>query len=76
MPLAAMRIILARMTSKYGSVYLVARRFNSADSSADNSIWNGLFLGMCNLPLKDCITMPYAAELINNIRGHIYEIAY
>jgi len=40
------QIILARMTSKYGSVYLVARRFNSADSSADNSILNGLFLGM------------------------------
>jgi hypothetical protein len=39
-------------------------------------IWNGLFLGMCNPSSKDCITMPYVAELINNIRVRIYESAY
>jgi hypothetical protein len=76
MPPAAIRIILARTTSKYGNVYLAARRFNSADSSADNSILNGLFLGTGDPRQKDLITMPYVDELINLIRDRIYEIAY
>jgi len=76
MPSAAIRIILARTTSKYGNVYLVERRFNSADSSTDSLIRNGLFLGMHNPRSKDRITMPYVAKLIKLIRGLIYETAY
>jgi hypothetical protein len=41
-----MRIILALWTSKYGNVYLAARRLNSRTSSADSRITNGLLLGM------------------------------
>ena len=39
---------LARTTSKYGNVYLVARRVSSAHSSADNSIWDGVSLASAN----------------------------
>lgn len=39
-------------------------------------MWNGLFLGMRDPRKKDHITMPYVAELINHIRGLIYETAY
>jgi hypothetical protein len=70
-PSAAIRIILARTTSKYGNVYLVARRFSSAASTGDNSIRNGLFLGMRNSPSKDRSKMPSAAELIKHIRARI-----
>jgi hypothetical protein len=45
MPLAAIRIILARTTSKCDHVDLVARRFSSTDYSTD-SRRNRLFLGM------------------------------
>jgi len=76
MPSAAIRIILARTTSKYGNVYLVARRFNSADSSTDSSIRNALFLGMRNSWSKDRISMPYVAEPIKHLRATIYENAY
>jgi hypothetical protein len=76
MPSAAIRIILARTTSKYGNVYLVARRLSSADSCGDNSMRNGLFLGIRNPQSKDRIKMPYAAELINRIRERIYETTY
>jgi len=67
---------LARTTSKYGNVYFVARRLSSADSSEDNSIRNGLFLGICNSSSKDCITMPYVTKIINILRDRIYENAY
>jgi hypothetical protein len=76
MPSAAIRIILARTTSKYGNVYLAARRVSSAYSFADNSIQNGLFLGICNSSSKGSRKMPYVAELIKHIRGRIYESAY
>jgi hypothetical protein len=51
-PWAANRIILARSTSKYGNVYLDARRDNSLASSADSTMLYGLFLGMIDSPLK------------------------
>lgn len=37
---------------------------------------NGLFLGICNSSLKDCIKMPYVAKTINILRDRIYEKAY
>ena len=65
MPAAAIRIIFARMTLKYGNVYLADRRFNSSASAADSSISNGLFLGMSRLLHEDAATTPYAARNIN-----------
>jgi hypothetical protein len=67
MPSAAIRIILARTTSKYGNVYLAARRFSSADSSADNLIRNGLFLG---------ILRPSSKDRKDAIRGQTYPVIY
>jgi hypothetical protein len=76
MPLAAIKIILALTTSKYGNVYLLARRLSSAASAADSLISKGLFLGIRDLSSKDRIKMPYVVELINHIRCHIYETVY
>src|SRR5207302_4551220 len=44
-PCAARRIILARATTKYGNVYLLARRSSSSLSCLVRTILNGLFLG-------------------------------
>jgi hypothetical protein len=76
MPLAAIKIILALTTSKYGNVYLLARRLSSAASAADSLILKGLFLGIRDLSSKDRTKMPYVVKLINHIRCHIYETAY
>ena len=42
-------MILARMTMKYGNVYLAARRESSFASSSNSTTSYGLFLGMGNL---------------------------
>ena len=60
-----MSIILARMTSKYGNVYFAARRLNSIASSADRSIWYGLFLGIYTPSSQVTGKMLYVAVLVN-----------
>src|SRR5262249_36546882 len=57
-PSAARRMILARMTSRYGDVYFRARSSSSARSSLDSSMMCGLCLGtigaspVCTKPRK------------------------
>ncbi len=50
-PSAARRIILARWTSEYGSVYFPERRRSSASSSGDNLIAYGLVPGTARVSL-------------------------
>ena len=63
-PSAAKRIILARTTSKYGNVYLAARRRNSRSSSAESTIENGLVRAIERATSPP--TMPYVSELFHS----------
>jgi hypothetical protein len=74
-PSAASRIILARTTSKYGDVYLAARRRSSCSSAAESTIENGLVRGIVRVASSP--TMPYVSELFNSgIRYRTYESEY
>jgi len=75
-PCEAIKIILARTTSKYGNVYFPARRRNSLASAVVSLMTNGLFLGIRGPSGTAGVTMPYAAEVIKTIRRHINGKAY
>ena len=74
-PSAASSTILARMTSRYGDVYLRARASNAARSSAVSSMMYGLCLGVGHLPVRQgrYQTAPQTAIII---RHRNYEIEY
>ncbi len=75
-PSAAYRTILARMTSRYGDVYLRAIASRLARSSFVNSTSNGLFLGIHTASAAGGEGSMVPGELPSIIRHRIYEFRY
>jgi hypothetical protein len=75
-PSSARRIILARITSQYGDVYLLAMDSSARRSSLERFIENGLFLGIRDGSPSDASVSDYVTVLACKIRHRISEWMY
>jgi hypothetical protein len=69
-------MIRARITSRYGDVYLREISLSLASSCAARIMTYGLFLGMADLPPLLTESMPDASEERHIIRHIIYGLMY